>query len=71
MKIINGETYVNKKYNRDYIVIKDLVINATNNNDGQEMVLYKLADSCSQQIYAREINEFKVKFYRKNVGDKK
>ena len=56
-----SKKYRNIKNGNLYEVIRDDVINCTNANDDQTMVLYK---SCEHPdlLFVREINEFKVKF---------
>lgn len=51
-------TAVNKKNNNTYNVM-GIVINATNANDGQKMVLYFCKDGNG---YVRSVEEFKEKF---------
>lgn len=51
------------KSNRFYLKLFK-VINATNVNDGQQMILYfgKRRDKSGYGFFVREINEFKEKF---------
>lgn len=53
--------YQNNKSGKVYVVVSPLVFNATNAQDGQQMVLYHLKDSAAQ-TYVREYNEFHEKF---------
>jgi hypothetical protein len=53
-----------KKTGNKYLIINDNVINATNINDGQLMILYcgKRKNSDSIEIFVRERLEFLEKF---------
>ena len=53
----------NKKNKKLYTVLNTNIINCTNEQDGQKMVLYTGSDKegCLQ-IFVREINEFFEKF---------
>jgi hypothetical protein len=55
---------INKKSGHKYLIINSDVINATNEQDGQPMVLYtgKKKDSDEIGIFVRERNEFMEKF---------
>ena len=55
---------ISKKTKNKYVIINDNVINGTNNNDGQIMVLYsgKKRDSDSVGLFVREKSEFYEKF---------
>lgn len=55
-----GFYYINNKTGEFYKVI-NYVINATNSNDGQTMVLYEKVHH-SESLYVREIREFREKF---------
>jgi hypothetical protein len=55
-----GELFVNIKTGKVYIVEWRGIINATNTNEGQRMILYTSEDT--GQAYVREINEFNKKF---------
>lgn len=48
----------NKKSGETYWIIDSVIINCTNNEDGQLMVLY----SKDNKYFVREKNEFKEKF---------
>lgn len=52
----------NKKNQKIYKIVIGRVINATNNNAGQAMVLYKLYESYDTPHYVREEKEFLEKF---------
>lgn len=54
----HGSTVIHKKTGKKYFYCK-VLINATNDNDGQVMVLYK---NEYRQFFVREINEFCEKF---------
>jgi len=56
--------YRNKKNGKIYIREKN-VINATNSNDGEVMVLYRPEEDY-ENWYVREINEFYEKFDKEN-----
>jgi hydrogenase maturation factor HypE len=49
----------NIKNNKVYEIINEFVINATNCSTNQIMVLYKDSDN---NLFVREVNEFKEKF---------
>ena len=55
---IHGKV-THKKTGDTYYVVSDSVINATNSNDGQMMVLYKNQNG---KLFVRETNEFRQKF---------
>lgn len=56
--------FKHKKSGRIYEVISDNIINATNNIDGQIMVMYigEKKDGSGIGTFVREINEFNEKF---------
>lgn len=56
-----SKKYRNLKNGNIYELIRDDVINCTNVNDGQIMVLYTCEKSPGK-IFVREINEFHKKF---------
>lgn len=56
--------YKNKKNGKIYIKEKN-VINATNSNDGEVMVLYRPEEDY-ENWYVREVNEFYEKFDKEN-----
>jgi len=61
--------YINIKTGNEYFVL-DFAVNATNEQDGQDMVIYTLAETAhypTRKNYVREIEEFEVKF--KKVED--
>ena len=58
------EIYINNKTKHRYVVIDSSIINATNAQDGQVMVLYKTCDEEITQYFVREYNEFFEKFTR-------
>lgn len=60
-----SKKYRNKKNGNIYEVIREDVMNCTNVNDGQVMVLYT-CEKCPEKIFVREINEFNVKFEKIN-----
>ena len=64
MKIKQYSFYKNIKNETIYNVV-DIVTNVTNAQDGDQMVLYKATDS--NQLYVREIEEFKTKFVEHEV----
>jgi len=49
---------VHKKTGNKYIVLSDTIINCTNKDDGQRMVLYTRND----MLFVREYSEFREKF---------
>ena len=53
--------YRNNKNGNIYEVIREDVINCTNANDDQIMVMYKSLEH-PEKLFVREINEFKIKF---------
>jgi hypothetical protein len=61
IKVIIFEKFLemfNIKNKKPYTLLTDEVINATNNQDGQKMVLY----TDGEKLYVREIEEFNNKF---------
>ncbi len=56
-----SKKYRNNKNGNLYEVIREDVINCTNANDDQIMVLYKSLEH-PEMLFVREINEFKIKF---------
>ena len=56
-----SKKYRNKKKGTLYELLNDSVINCTNANDGQIMVMYKSLDN-PKLIFVREKQEFFVKF---------
>lgn len=58
---MSSKKYRNIKNGNIYEVIRNDVINCTNINDGQIMVLYK-SEKYPGKIFVREINEFNTKF---------
>lgn len=52
--------YYRQKETGNYYAVIGNAINATNSNEHQELVLYKHPQG--ENIFAREINEFKEKF---------
>jgi len=57
LTIVKG-TYKNIKNRIEYLILDDCVVNATNNSNGEVMILYEN----SGQRFVREISEFGVKF---------
>jgi hypothetical protein len=53
----------NIKTGKEYFILMETAINATNEQDGQEMVIYQSMDN---QIFTREKEEFLEKFRIKN-----
>ena len=58
---MSSKKYRNIKNGNIYEVIRDDIINCTNANDDQIMVLYKSIER-PEMLFVRERNEFKVKF---------
>ena len=58
---MSSKKYKNIKNGNIYEVIRDDVINCTNANDDQIMILYKSIEH-PEMLFVRERNEFKVKF---------
>ena len=56
-----SKNYKHLKTGNIYEVIRDDVVNCTNANDDQIMVLYK-TERYPDKIFVREINEFNEKF---------
>ncbi|MBQ3641015.1 DUF1653 domain-containing protein [bacterium] len=56
-----SKKYKHLKTGNIYEVIRDDVVNCTNANDDQIMVLYK-TERYPDKIFVREINEFNEKF---------
>ena len=56
--------YIHNKTGRIYKVISKTIINATNKDDGNIMVLYEgeKRDNSGKGQFVREINEFNIKF---------
>lgn len=65
-EIKNNEIYRNKKNKKLYKVLKNNIINATNANDDDIMVLYIVVDDKRDLQFVREINEFCLKFEKVN-----
>ena len=61
-EIQDNEIYRNKKNKKLYKVLNNNVINATNANDNDTMVLYIVLDDKRNLQFVREINEFCLKF---------
>jgi len=57
-KIKGYEKVINIKNNKEYILFDDIVINASDDNENQEMYLY----SDNGKFYVEEKNEFNNKF---------
>ena len=58
---MSSKKFRNIKNQNIYELIRDDVINATNSNDGQVMVLYK-SEKYPDKIFVREKSEFYIKF---------
>lgn len=58
---MSSKKFRNLKNSKIYDVIREDVINCTNANDGEVMILYKNADY-PDKIFVREKNEFYIKF---------
>lgn len=58
---MSSRKFRNIKNGNIYDVIREDVINCTNANDGDVMVLYK-SENYPDKIFVREKNEFYVKF---------
>ncbi|MGM9994256.1 MAG: hypothetical protein ACI37R_05960 [Candidatus Avigastranaerophilus sp.] len=58
---MSSKKYRNIKNGNTYEVLREDIINCTNANDKQIMVLYK-SDKYPDLLFVREINEFKIKF---------
>ena len=58
---MSSKKYRNIKNGNIYEIIRDDVINCTNANDNQIMVLYKSLEH-PDMLFVREINEFNIKF---------
>ena len=58
---MSSKKYRNNKNGNIYEVIREDVINCTNANDDQVMVMYKSLEH-PEMLFVREINEFKIKF---------
>ena len=58
---MSSKKYRNIKNGNIYEVIRDDVINCTNANDNQIMVLYK-SEEHPDLLFVREISEFNIKF---------
>lgn len=50
--------FLHKKSGNTYMLVFDNIINATNENEGQTMVLY----TNGEKLFVREIKEFYEKF---------
>jgi len=64
MELIKFGSYENIKTKEIYVVL-DFATNATNAQDGEQMVLYKYPPT--QKSYVREVQEFKSKFRKFEV----
>jgi len=60
---MSSKKFKNIKNGNIYEVIREDVINCTNANDGEIMVLYR-SDNYPDKIFVREKNEFYVKFVK-------
>ncbi len=60
LKIMSRYCYFNKKNGKPYAILYRHVINKTNANDGQRMVVYQ--DIETLEVYTREESEFLEKF---------
>lgn len=58
---MSSKKYRNIKNGNIYEVIREDIINCTNANDGQIMVLYK-SEKYPDKIFVREKSEFYIKF---------
>lgn len=58
--------YINNKTGNRYAIVR-LVINATNAQDGQQMVEYRSMGN-EAAFYVREITEFEAKFKSEDEG---
>lgn len=58
---MSSKKFRNKKNGNIYDVIREDIINCTNENDGQIMVMYK-NDNYPDKIFVREKSEFYIKF---------
>lgn len=72
--LMKGKYFTNKKHGNTYCVL-GLVVNTTNDRDGQDMVLYaaiKDGKLVKDPIFCREYVEFKEKFTESilKTGDK-
>jgi len=65
MLVMRGEYYINIKTKNIYYVV-DTCINATNEQDGNLMVIYTRAEN--MELFCREYSEFMIKF-RKTYGN--
>jgi len=59
LRFHNCKYMLNKKNKQPYRILSNEIINATNEQDGQNMVLYK---DMRGNLYVREKNEFNEKF---------
>lgn len=70
---MNKELWKNNKNGKLYEVLNYNVMNCTNEQDGQNMYLYrvfseKVLDSNGDEIFfVRSENEFKLKFTKENI----
>jgi len=64
IKILPKQIWIHNKTGNTYINCEPaIVINATNENDGQEMIVYHRQDTSKDgNTYVRERNEFLHKF---------
>jgi len=65
---VSNKKYRNKKTGKIYFLINNRIINATNANDGQIMVLYKNENG---DLFVRERKEFLIKFEEEKMKVKK
>ena len=61
MEEMINRIYINHKTQNLYNVL-ETCINATNEQDGQVMVIYRRCKG--RELFCREINEFNIKFIR-------
>ena len=62
---MSSKKYINIKNGNIYEVIRNDVINCTNANDNQIMVLYKSLEH-PELLFVREKSEFEIKFEKLN-----
>lgn len=60
------DIYRNIKTGNLYMIVSTCVVNATNEQDGQLMILYRNYGGQDATLYAREADEFYKKFVRED-----
>lgn len=60
--------FINIKHNTDYSVL-DVIINSTNEQDGQVMIVYQKYRAEGTMTFCKEYKEFFIKFKQESFGE--